>query len=205
MSLHISIFKAMAAIVGLTTAAAVQAQSTGQLPTAGSLLSGDTKLACEAILCLSTGSRPSECTPPIRRYFSINHRKPWETFTARLNFLNLCPIQNAQGMPGLVNAIAGGAGYCDAEALNRNNMRLDSGDAGIGWYISNRMPAACETYLNHPWTRLKETTPRYVGTPATGGQWYAPADYEKALARYKARMEAEKRRREENRRFNDGA
>lgn len=38
------------------------------------LLTGDTRLACEAILCLSTGERPSECQPAIRRYFSIVRR-----------------------------------------------------------------------------------------------------------------------------------
>jgi len=38
-------------------------------------LSGDTKLACEAILCLSSGTRPSECAPSIRRFFSIKHKK----------------------------------------------------------------------------------------------------------------------------------
>ena len=34
-------------------------------------LSGDTKLACEAILCLSSGTRPGECGPePILRHIT---------------------------------------------------------------------------------------------------------------------------------------
>ena len=32
-------------------------------------LTGDTKLACEAILCLSTGSTPDECSPSLNHYF----------------------------------------------------------------------------------------------------------------------------------------
>ncbi|WP_368044266.1 TrbM/KikA/MpfK family conjugal transfer protein [uncultured Bilophila sp.] len=38
-------------------------------------LSGDTKLACEAILCLSSGTRPGECGPALSRYFGISKKK----------------------------------------------------------------------------------------------------------------------------------
>ena len=31
------------------------------------LLTGDTRLACEATLCLSSGTRPNECNPALRR------------------------------------------------------------------------------------------------------------------------------------------
>ena len=34
-------------------------------------LTGDTKLACEAILCLSSSERPSECSASLSKYFSI--------------------------------------------------------------------------------------------------------------------------------------
>lgn len=30
-------------------------------------LSGDTKLACEAVLCLSSSTRPGECTPSLSK------------------------------------------------------------------------------------------------------------------------------------------
>lgn len=56
---------------------------------ASTLFEGDTKLACEAILCLSSGSRPSECTPSLQRFFSIRHKKAWETIQARHDFLRL--------------------------------------------------------------------------------------------------------------------
>ena len=42
---------------------------------ADDVLTGDTRLACEAVLCLSSGDRPSECAPSIKRYFSIRHKK----------------------------------------------------------------------------------------------------------------------------------
>lgn len=71
-------------------------------------LSGDAKLACEAILCLSSGTRPGECTPSLNRYFSISHKYLSDTIRGRLNFLNLCPANNP-GMAELKRAIANGA------------------------------------------------------------------------------------------------
>ena len=62
------------------------------------LLTGDTKLACEAILCLSSGTRPSECNPSLQRYFGIHHKKPHKTIQARENFLNLCPTSGEKGI-----------------------------------------------------------------------------------------------------------
>lgn len=85
------------------------------------LLTGDTRLACEALLCLSSGSRPSECSPSINRYFSIKHKHFSDTLKSRRNFLNLCPASKEQGMPQLVNALVNGAGRCDAAELNRVN------------------------------------------------------------------------------------
>lgn len=58
-------------------------------------LTGDTKLACEAILCLSSGTRPSECSPSLNRYFSIKEKKMKDTIKARANFLRLCPVNGA--------------------------------------------------------------------------------------------------------------
>lgn len=205
MSSKLRIFTA-AAIAALATAGTAHAQGNGQLPIVGSQLSGDTKLACEAILCLSTGQRPSECTPPIQRYFSIHHKKSWETLQARLNFLQLCPASNQQGMPSLINAIANGAGMCSAPTINLINRDYTRswGDEEGKRTISNTMPQVCATYFNHPWTNLKDSAPRYVGTPATGGYWVEAADYARAQAQYKARMEAEAKRRKWEQRWNDG-
>lgn len=58
-------------------------------------LTGDTRLACEAILCLSSGTRPAECQPALHRYFSIKLKKWKKTVKARMNFLKLCPVDGA--------------------------------------------------------------------------------------------------------------
>lgn len=55
------------------------------------LLTGDTRLACEAILCLATASPPNECSSALKRYFSISFRKPGDTARGRANFLKICP------------------------------------------------------------------------------------------------------------------
>ncbi|ECL7558328.1 hypothetical protein FTT16_08460 [Campylobacter jejuni] len=57
-------------------------------------LSGDERLACEALLCLAAPVVPAECTTAIAKYFSIKFRKPWKTFNARKSFLNLCKTQS---------------------------------------------------------------------------------------------------------------
>jgi len=55
------------------------------------MLTGDAKLACEAILCLSSPSRPSECDPALKRYYSIKAKKSSTQARKRQNFLNQCP------------------------------------------------------------------------------------------------------------------
>ena len=84
-------------------------------------LTGDTKLACQAIICLSSGMRPGECSPALSRYFGISHKKWKDTVKARRNFLNQCPTvgEEPSKMPTLVEAILNGAGRCTADLLNR--------------------------------------------------------------------------------------
>ncbi|PPD50876.1 MAG: hypothetical protein CTY13_00825 [Methylobacter sp.] len=57
------------------------------------LLTGDRKLACEAILCLASNKRPNECQESLNRYFGIDFDDFGDTATARANFLNQCPRQ----------------------------------------------------------------------------------------------------------------
>lgn len=87
-----------------------------------STLTGSTKLACEALLCLSSGTRPSECAPSLSEYFGITRKKWSDTLNARKAFLNLCPAASEVGMPSLVDAISEGAGRCDAASLNRRTI-----------------------------------------------------------------------------------
>lgn len=149
------------------------------------MFSGDTRLACEAILCLATGNRPSECTPSLRRYFSINHRRLSDTLKARKGFLEMCPAANHDdGMRTLVNDIANGAGRCDAASLNASNMTWRWGDDVR--MIGNVAPAHCAAYHGNPYTDLGSIGARYVGTPDRGGYWVDAAGYEQAVRDYEA-------------------
>lgn len=150
------------------------------------LLTGDKKLACEATLCLSSGTRPSECSPSLKRYFSIHAKKPSDTIKQRINFLNLCPTNSESNMRPLVNAIANGAGRCDANELNRINKRTKNVQqckkVGL-WgnekqcttvkitYILNSKPAYCTAYEQHELTSGVNSNVRYIGTPEQGGRW----------------------------------
>ncbi|EAK0768221.1 hypothetical protein GRH50_07425 [Campylobacter lari] len=59
------------------------------------VLTGDTRSACEAMLCLASPIKPPECASAIARYFAIKFKKPWKTIQARKDFLNLCPVDNS--------------------------------------------------------------------------------------------------------------
>jgi hypothetical protein len=155
------------------------------------VLTGDMRLACEAILCLAARARPSECTPSLSRYFGISKRKLTDTLKGRLSFLNLCPVANqTPQMSSLVSAISAGAGRCDAQSLNSSLVMWTGSDDG-GTYISNQLPDYCIAYGGHAYTDLSGTLPRYVGTPEKGGYWVEARDYERALAEYNARLQAE--------------
>lgn len=169
-------------------------------------LTGLPKLACEAILCLSSGTRPSECTPSLNHYFSIEiFRKgvlDWSaTVDARRVFLNMCPAGNAPGMSGLINALSRGGGRCDAAYLNATHRRtavrvrrtMGFGDAGEIIHkeevaaVNDQLPLYCQVYYNHEWTR--DLGAKYVGTPCTGGRWVEAKDYESELLKWRAEWE----------------
>lgn len=166
---------------------------------ASDVLTGDTRLACEAVLCLSSSTRPGECSPALRRYFGIKFKKPWKTIEARTNFLNQCHASNEPNMPALIQAIAAGAGNCDAKFLNQYNhqtaYRTQCTTSSVIWgnednksctttevsVISPTKPAYCQAYENHEFTDLLT---KYVGDPFTGGRWADAKDYDRELQNY---------------------
>lgn len=158
------------------------------------VLTGDTRLACEAVLCLASGKRPEECNPSLRRYFSISYRKFSDTLRARGNFLKLCPASSqTPEMANFVEAIVNGAGRCDPGSLNA--ALLYQYDWEGPTYISNRLPDYCAAYIGNAYTNFNSTgtAPRYVGVPERGGYWVEAKDYDQALAAYNARIAEEDR------------
>lgn len=155
-------------------------------------LTGDTRLACEAILCLSSGTRPGECAPSLSRYFGISYKKWSDTLRGRINFLNLCPVASMDtNMQKLVNAIGSGAGRCDPGSLNAS-LQTWSGNWATGFtMVSNQMPDYCTAYTSNAYTDLKTIKPVYVGVPERGGYWVSPDQYQQALVEYNARVAAE--------------
>lgn len=83
-------------------------------------LTGDTKLACEALLCLSTPSRPDECIPSIKKFFSFTATRFYKLVEKRKNFLDLCPTGNENGMEEHKNNLSRITGTCDINELNKN-------------------------------------------------------------------------------------
>lgn len=162
----------------------------GLLATAQEVLEGDARLACEAVLCLSTGSPPAECGPALRHYFGITHRRLSQTIRKRSNFLRLCPASQTPPMSSLVTAQAQAAGRCDAASLNASQSR-PTGLAPDDFVVSNRMPAYCEAYLAHAYSDWAQALPRYVGVPERGGYWVAAKDHARAQRAWQALKVAE--------------
>ena len=140
-----------------------------QLSHADGMLTGRVKLACEAILCLSTGSPPGECSPSLSEYFSIDFEDFSDTLRERGNFLNLCPVASqTPQMRALVEAIKNGAGRCDAASLNLTTrvwvQDPDGGMVGGHWCVKPNKPSYCETYADHEYTDLG-TGARFITNP----------------------------------------
>lgn len=126
-------------------------------------LTGDKKTACEVILCLSSSTRPSECSAPISKYFSIKiyHHgsfSPSKTIKARKNFLNLCPVSNQDSrMSSLVDAMSNrlDENLCRARELNKTV------DKYRGQYRTTAtLPVYCNALFNHEYTNLN--LPKYT-------------------------------------------
>lgn len=188
--------KVISKAFGLTTLGAATFIATTN-SSAQQILEGDTRLACEAILCLASGTQPGECSPSIQRYFSIRHKKFSDTMKARNGFLNLCPVsQQTPQMSALVNSLTHGAGRCDAQTLNAV-LRQSSGGEFEQITISNQMPSYCSVYFQHEYTNFRTTDviPKYVGIPQRGGFWVEAENFEQARSLYQQRIQAEDRAR----------
>jgi hypothetical protein len=176
--------------LALTTALAMTATLPAQ---AQDILTGDSRLACEAVLCLATGQRPNECTPSLQRYFGIRHHKPGDTIRERINFLKKCPTSNqSPQMASLIDSMAAGAGTCDPASMNvALQMSWSTGDGPQRTFISNQLPAICNAYIQNAYTDQATLGVRYVGIPERGGYWIEAARWDAAQAAWIANAAVE--------------
>lgn len=181
------------------------AQSSGE--PSNDLLSGKPRLACEAILCLSSSLQPGECAPSLSHYFNIKifhkGRLDWgDTVDARRAFLGMCPASSSAEMPARLDAISRGAGKCTADYLNsvyastsyRYKHRKTSWNGEdyneafdvhpIKTVTLDTLPSYCVAYNDHEWTY--ELGIKYVGEPLKGGHWVKAANYDAAQAKWQA-------------------
>lgn len=157
---------------------------------ANEVLTGDTRLSCEAILCLASGKRPDECTPSLKRYYGISRKKQSDTIRDRIEFLRRCPVASeTPEMAALVEAMGEGAGRCDAISLNFSLSHWNAKKEVRT--VSNQMPSYCKAYTDNAYTNLSSVNPVYVGIPERGGFWVEPDRYQQALTEYNARIKAE--------------
>ncbi|WP_299385343.1 TrbM/KikA/MpfK family conjugal transfer protein [Helicobacter sp. UBA3407] len=142
-------------------------------------LSGDTKLSCEALLCLASPIKPSECSPSLARYFGISAKKWKDTITKRKNFLKLCPVDNSDSQMVYYRdqVVANLDSECTIPALNKRVekqiIRVEKvcavvGDNGCatfkeiniyGFRVNPNLPRSCALLASSAYTdyRLKYT------------------------------------------------
>lgn len=155
-------------------------------------LTGDRRTACEVLLCLSSGQRPSECDPALRHFYSIKDKKPWKTLQKRRNFLELCPTDTGDTATNIILADYKGMlasvnpDECKPEWLNNQFQNINR-DTHIKYYrnnyltsdsIENRytrinpnIPSHCPTFINHEYTDYK--MPKY----GCDGKYYTVAGF----------------------------
>ena len=131
------------------------------------LFTGVKKLACEAVLCLSTSVRPAECQPSIDKYFSIRMKKWGDTLDARKAFLALCPVGDiAQADKEFQNLRDNIIPYITEDCSIENLNRIEYGE----YYkrdrrINPELTRSCELLMSSSYTYLN---PKYT----CSGEWY---------------------------------
>lgn len=88
-------------------------------------LSGSEKHACEALLCLASGMRPSQCTSALTEYFSIWKTRWWKTMVARGEFLKICPTESS-GSPAVDSSVLANLGSSATDALSNPYISTDA-------------------------------------------------------------------------------
>lgn len=164
---------------------------TGSTALAGEL-TGDRRTACEVLLCLSSGQRPSECNAPLRKFYSIKAKRSWQTLKKRRDFLELCPADTGDTAENIILADYKGMlasvnpDECKPEYLNNQFQNINR-DTHIKYYRNNyltsdtiknsytrinpNMPSHCFTFINHEYTDYR--MPKY----GCDGKYYTVAGF----------------------------
>ena len=88
----------------------------------GGLLQGDTRLACEAMMCLMASPEhrhKSYCKKSIAKYLAIRHKHWGDTVNARRNFLKLCPTDDKDNNSRIEQIVHNDYPDCSAAGLNK--------------------------------------------------------------------------------------
>lgn len=155
-------------------------------------LTGDRRTACEVLLCLSSGQRPSECNAPLRKFYSIKAKRSWQTLKKRREFLELCPTDTGDTAENIILADYKGMlasvnpDECKPEYLNNQFQNINR-DTHIKYYRNNyltsdsiknsytrinpNMPSHCPTFINHEYTDYQ--MPKY----GCDGKYYTVAGF----------------------------
>ena len=97
----------------------------------GGLLQGDTRLACEAMMCLMASPEhrhKSYCKKSIAKYLAIRHKKWHKTVEARRDFLKKCPSDDEDKNKRIEQIVNNDYPDCSAAGLNKVYYHRANGD-----------------------------------------------------------------------------
>ncbi|MBN6059378.1 TrbM/KikA/MpfK family conjugal transfer protein [Aggregatibacter actinomycetemcomitans] len=89
-------------------------------------LTGDPKVACEVILCLSSpkdAAATPECHPPLKQFYSIKAKKWKDTLKKRKNFLKLCPSSDDNSVNNALSVKCGSKKKAFRQACDLSGLK----------------------------------------------------------------------------------
>ncbi|WP_392561081.1 TrbM/KikA/MpfK family conjugal transfer protein [Orbus sturtevantii] len=173
----------MKKLIGFLSLAMIVTANSAYAENNNNELTGDTKLACEALLCLSSSTRPTECAASLARYFGIKDPKKWaKTVIKRKNFLKLCPTSDDNQINPIVENIIDDVTPirtdCTAEEFNKlvektiRRERSEDGIVSTTYYrTKTTVPDYCENLAKKSYLDVK------LPTYSCSGNYYKDEDW----------------------------
>lgn len=163
------IYTIVATVVGILL---IGSYSVAQSNTA--MLTGDSKTACEVILCLAASAgHPAECSSPLAKYFALQATPHKSLGEVRSSFLAKCPdgSSNDKNYSSLKSTLKSQNFECTAEEFNLDKHKDSYSIEGVVYRTMAEIPDFCKKLADEQYSDLK--LPKYT----CDKKWYSPSDW----------------------------
>lgn len=97
--------------------------------------------ACKVVLCLSSGTMPAECVPPVEAYLAQFADHPWDASA----YLSTCDMGTSSDVPD-TRVIAQAYGHCNASSVNSATQYIVYSAETSVIYHKSVLPQYCAEY-----------------------------------------------------------